>query len=164
MARRGFRRDLAAYNRVGGGRHGPDVHPKVLERDPSSLFDGAALAYAFRQWYADENRVDTVDHETLESLDAMISSEQGVFGAKRLNGAIIEAMSELPDGFRYLRGLGQMVKDDPLFSGLHDPINQTHLLHLSYDMEVTMVNNVPFRDDKLARLIFPDMELSDVTR
>jgi hypothetical protein len=132
------------------------VFTRVLERDPSSLFDGSALAYAFRQWYVDDSRVDAVDHETLESLDTMMAGADAAFGTKRLNGAMIEALSELPDGNRYLHGLGGTVKDDPFFSGLHDEINQTHLFHLIYDMQVVMVNNVPFRDVKLARLIFPD--------
>ncbi|HEY8189740.1 MAG TPA: DUF6782 family putative metallopeptidase, partial [Micavibrio sp.] len=39
---------------------------RFLERDPGSLFNGAALAYAFRQWHADPSRVDGVDHDTLE--------------------------------------------------------------------------------------------------
>jgi hypothetical protein len=132
------------------------IFTRVLERDPSSLFDGSALAYAFRQWYVDETRVNAVDHQTLESLDTMIAKADASFGAKRLNGAMIEALSELPDGNRYLHGLGQTVKDDPFFAGMHDEINQTHLFHLIYDMQVVMVNNVPFRDAKLARLIFPD--------
>ncbi len=136
------------------------VFTRVLERDPASLFDGSALAYAFRQWYVDDARVDAVDHETLESLDIMMSKSGSGFGAKRLNGAMLEALSELPDGNRYLHGLGQTVKDDPFFSGLHDPINQTHLFHLIYDMQVVMVNNVPFRDGKLARLIFPTGEIT----
>jgi hypothetical protein len=131
---------------------------RFLERDPSAVFDGAALAYAFRQWYVDEGRVNTIDHETLESLDVCFAGAEqgGDAGGKRLSGAMLEALSELPDGARYLHGLGERIKNDPFFSGLHDEINQTHLFHLMYDMEVVMVNNVPFRDHALARLIFPD--------
>ncbi len=133
------------------------VFTRFLERDPTALFDGAALSYAFRQWYADENRVDGCDHETLESLDSLLQ-DQGTnnsFGQKDSCVTLIEALSILPDDICYLEGLGNTIKKDPFFAGMNDPINQTHLFHLIYDMEVTMVNNVPFRDINLARKIFP---------
>ena len=141
------------------------IFTKHLERDPSAMFDGTALAYAFRQWYADESRVNTIDHETLESLDSFFAGadESGSMGGKRLSGAMLEALSELPDGARYLHGLGERVKNDPIFAGLHDDINQTHLFHLMYDMEVVMVSNVPFRDRQLARMIFPDGDLREIS-
>jgi hypothetical protein len=136
------------------------IFSHVLERDPSSLFNRSALAYAFRQWYVDDARVNAVDHETLESLDdAMIKGDQTArpsFGTRRVKGAMIEALSTLPDGNIYLSGLGDTVRRDPFFAGLNDEINQVHLFHLVYDTQVVMVQNVPFRDAKLARLIFPD--------
>ncbi|HEY8191526.1 MAG TPA: DUF6782 family putative metallopeptidase [Alphaproteobacteria bacterium] len=136
------------------------VFTRFLERDPGALFDGAALAYAFRQWYADEVRVDGSDHSVLEALDDILT-EAGVrnpFGQRELKPLDLEDISQLPDGTRYLAGLGHTVLHDPFFAGLHDPINQTHLFHLMYDMEVTLVNNVPFRDGGLARKIFPGAE------
>lgn len=136
------------------------VFTRFLERDPGALFDGAALAYAFRQWYADEVRVDGSDHAVLESLDDILT-ETGVrnpFGQRELKPLDLEDISQLPDGTRYLAGLGHTVLHDPFFAGMHDPINQTHLFHLMYDMEVTLVNNVPFRDSGLARKIFPGAE------
>jgi hypothetical protein len=141
------------------------IFTRFLERDPGSLFSGAALAYAFRQWYADVSRVDGVDHDTLEQLDVMLEGaedQSAVFGQRRLDASAIEDMATLPDGTRYLNGLGDGVMRDPFFAGLNDPINQTHLFHLMYDMEVVMVNNVPFRDSKLARKIFPQAEVTRV--
>lgn len=138
------------------------IFTRFLERDPGALFSGAALAYAFRQWYADTARVDGVDHDTLEHLDDMVlaagetSCGMIAFGQRRLDSCAIEDMAVLPDGTRYLGGLGTGILRDPFFAGLNDPINQTHLFHLMYDMEVVMVNNVPFRDRRLARRIFPD--------
>lgn len=134
------------------------IFTRFLERDPTALFDGSALAYAFRQWYADETRVDATDHETLEALDDIMLNHTGVtapFGERRLSVRDIERLGCLPDGRCYLKGLGDTIMRDPFFAGLHDPVNQTHLFHLMYDMEVVMVNNVPFRDARLARLIFP---------
>jgi hypothetical protein len=136
------------------------IFTRFLERDPGALFSGAALAYAFRQWYADVSRIDGVDHDTLEQLDDLLeaSEQPSPFGQRRLDAAAIEDMATLPDGTRYLNSLGHGILSDPFFAGLNDPINQTHLFHLMYDMEVVMVNNVPFRDSKLARKIFPQAE------
>lgn len=133
------------------------IFTRFLERDPAALFDGSALTYAFRQWYADEERVDGCDHETLEALDdALLSAgETKPFGNKRLEARDIERLACMPDGTSYLSGLGDTICFDPFFAGLRDEINQTHLFHLVYDMEVTMVNNVPFRDRALARKLFP---------
>lgn len=141
------------------------IFTRFLEREPGSIFSGAALAYAFRQWYADVSRVDSVDHDTLEQLDGIVSEDEGqlVFGQRRLDSAAIEDLSTLPDGTRYLNGLGEGILRDPFFAGLNDPINQTHLFHLMYDMEVVMVNNVPFRDQKLARKIFPQSDLTKIS-
>jgi len=134
------------------------IFSRFLERDPASLFDGTALAYAFRQWYADRSRVDHADHMTLETLDDMLQNaeQRNPFGQTELKGALIESLALLPDGVCYLAGLGDAIISDPFFAGLNDEINQTHLFHLIYDMEVTMINNVPFRDNKLARMIFPE--------
>lgn len=146
------------------------IFTRALERDPTALFDGAALAYAFRQWYADEARVDGCDHQTLESLDDLLLADaegertHSPFGQTRLTAAMLEEIGTLPDGTCYLLGLGETILKDPFFAGLNDPINQTHFFHLIYDLEVTMVNGVPFRDANLARLIFPGgAEGSDIT-
>lgn len=137
------------------------IFTRYLERDPSAFFDGSALAYAFRQWYADQARVDTVDHATLEMLDDVLMQSDALnpFGHREMQDNDIEALSALPDGTRYLAGLGRTIMADPFFAGMNDPINQTHLFHLMYDTEVTMVNNVPFRDGRLARKIFPKAEI-----
>lgn len=132
---------------------------QYLERDPSALFDGSALAYAFRQWFAGNERVNACDHETLEYLDDLILSDDtdpNPFGQDRLTGKIIEQLSNLPDGVCYLKRLGDMILEDPYYAGMNDPINQAHLFQMIYDLKVTMVNNVPFADGKLARKIFPD--------
>ncbi len=141
------------------------IFVRFLERSPAALFDGTALAYVFRQWYADEERVAACDHQTLETLDDIVlaltemGTESGCLGQKELTPAAMEFLSVLPGGICYLAGLGRTIMTDPFFAGLNDPVNQTHLYHLMYDMEVTMVNNVPFRDTKLARRIFPGGEI-----
>lgn len=142
------------------------IFSRFLERDPSALFNGTAMAYAFRQWYADEIRVNACDHDTLQYLDAVLeqAGDRNPFGADRARAEKAESLSDLPDGARYLEGLGEAVLTDPFFAGLGDEINQAHLLHLKYDLEVVMVGNVPFRDSKLARRIFPGGEITRTTR
>lgn len=139
---------------------------RFLERDPKSLFDGSALAYTFRQWYADVSRVDGCDHETLENLDMLMeeSDVRNPFGVLAADISLIEEMSRLPSGKTYLTGQGGNILHEPYFAGLGDPINQSHFFHLVYDMEVKMVNNVPFRDMTLARKIFPEAEATSVLR
>lgn len=133
------------------------IFTHVLERDPAAFLDGAALAYALRQWYADDSRVNGCDHETLEALDDLLlgSENHNPFGKTRLTHEKIESIGLLPDGTCYLAGLGETIKNDPFFAGLKDEINQCHLFQLMYDMEVTVVGNVPFRDRKLAVMMFP---------
>lgn len=143
------------------------VFTRCLERDPGAHFDGSALAHAFRQWYADDARVDGCDHQTLEALDdRLLADDDGAaraFGETRLTAAMVEELATLPDGTAYLAGLGGAVLKDPFYAGLNDPINQTHLFHLMYDLEVTMVNNVPFRDARLAARIFPQGTMPEET-
>lgn len=128
-----------------------------LEKHPSSLFNGKALAHAFRQWYRAPERINGCDHETLEYLDEVLA-EGGpeTFGRRTVSPAAVEVLSCLPDKTAYLQGQGRAILQDPAYYGLSDPINQTHLFHIMYDMEVVRVGHVPFRDEKLARLIFPD--------
>lgn len=137
------------------------VFTRMIERQPTSLYDGSLMAQTFYQWFEDESRVNGTDHETLEALDNLLhfSGQQNPFGQGRPAAYHIEALSKLPDGRDYLAGMGKAIMEDPFFAGMGDPINQTHLFHLMYDMETYTVNNVPFRDRKLARMIFPEGEI-----
>jgi hypothetical protein len=51
--------------------------------------------------------------------------------------------------------MGPNICADPYFVSLDDPINESHLFQIVYDSKVVMIEGVPFRDRKLARLIFP---------
>ncbi|MBK6896133.1 MAG: hypothetical protein IPH06_06040 [Alphaproteobacteria bacterium] len=128
-----------------------------LERNPSGQFNGQALAASFRQWFRCEHRVNTCDHNTLENLDDILreTQEQNPFGERKPKAVEIEMLSCLPDRTAYLQGYGAEILSDPLFSGMDDPINQSHLFHILYDLEATIIENVPFRDSELAKKIFP---------
>lgn len=134
-----------------------------LERDPSSLFNGAALSAAFRQWFADKSRSNSVDHETLEYCDGILDFSEGAnpFGSKKLSPAKVEQLSCMPDKTAYLRGMGAEIMACPSYAGLFDPINQTHLFHIIHDMKVVVVADVPFQDENLSRKIFPQFFASE---
>lgn len=126
----------------------------ILERYPTALYNGMALAHVFRQWYADISRVDALDHTTLEQVDFNLRDASIALGDKDIVAKNFETLSTLPDGTVYLKELGSTVARDPFFCGLNDPINQAHLFQIVYDSKVTYVDGIPFRDDKLARKFF----------
>ncbi len=129
-----------------------------LERDPSSAYSGMALRAAFKQWFRDEGRLHSCDHDTLEYLDDVLASSidaSETFGKKRPGKMNVEVLSCLPDKTAYLQGMGGEILADPSYSSVDDEINQTHLFHIMYDLEAIIVENVPFRDADLAQKIFP---------
>ncbi len=134
-----------------------------LEREPSSQFTHKALQQTFTQWFKSAARVDACDHETLDYLDSVIenSYEANPFGRKRLTAIALERLSCLPDKTAYLQGFGNTILSDPLYAGMNDEINQSHLMHILYDLRVTYVQSVPFRDANLADKIFPGGLMSD---
>lgn len=132
---------------------------RAVERRPANAFDGRALSESFRQWYEDSARIDASDHEALEYLDDIMHENRGderPFGCERLTCAAVESLSRLPDGCLYLEGEGHAILTEPVMAGMDDPINRAHLRHILHDLEVTLIDNVPFRDQKLAYMIFPD--------
>ena len=123
----------------------------ILERYPTALYNGMALAHVFRQWYADSARVDALDHVSLQQMDYILEENDISFGDKAALSKEYELISLLPDGVVYLKELGDTVSKDPFFNGLNDPVNQSHLFQIVYDTKVTYVQGIPFRDAKLAR-------------
>lgn len=137
------------------------VLTNVLDRYPTAIYNGMALAHVFRQWYTDATRVDALDHSSLEHMDFMLCDNvrgelevRDKFGNKNVSAKEFEILSTLPDGTVYLKELGDTVSRDPFFSGLHDSINQAHLFQIVYDSKVTYVDGIPFRDKDLARKFF----------
>ncbi len=127
------------------------VMVNILERYPTAIYNGMAIAHIFRQWYADINRIDAVDHDTLERLDYILHQKLGLIGIMPLDKKDILKLSQLPDGSVYLNELAQTVAKDPFFSGMNDSINQAHLFQIIYDNKVTFVKDIPFRDRILAQ-------------
>lgn len=114
----------------------------------------AALTAGFVQWYACTRRTDMRDHETLEYIDDLI--EQGGRAEIHRPAALdAESISCLPDRSAYLKGQGDEILNAPMYSGLHDSVNQQHFIQIDRDLKCVTVQGVAFRDAALAALIFP---------
>lgn len=133
------------------------IFTRAIEKDPTGFYDGSVLTRTFCQWYGDADRVASCDHATLERLDELVVQAEGgeVFGQLPVRASDIEKLSRLPGSRAYLTGMGPNICADPYFVSLDDPINESHLFQIVYDSKVVMIEGVPFRDRKLARLIFP---------
>lgn len=115
-----------------------------------------ALRGAFLSWYRDIARVNAHDHQALERLDNDLMSTRNrlLMRAIMLPG-YLDNLCQIDDDVTY----ADTILHDALIShdsnNLPDPINTAHLHHIMLDLDVTLVNNVSFRDSKLARMIFP---------
>ncbi len=140
------------------------IFTRAIEKDPAGFYDGSVLTRTFCQWYGDAARVASQDHAALERMDAMMQEAQGaeVFGKSAQLPMHIEEMSILPGGRAYLMGMGANICADPYFVSMNDPINESHLFQIVYDSKVVMAEGVPFRDRRLARLIFPGSVVEEV--
>lgn len=140
------------------------IFTRAIEKDPTGFYDGSVLTRTFCQWYGDDARVASCDHATLERLDEIVVQADGgqVFGNLAMRTTDVEKLSSLPGGRAYLTGMGQNICADPYFVSLTDPINEAHLFQIVYDSRVVMVEGVPFRDRRLARLMFPGVTVKEV--
>lgn len=133
---------------------------KMVEKHPSSYFNGSALRASFIQWYNNAERVNICDHDTLEYIDSILAGELSVssqlFGKNKLEARTVEILSCMPDKTAYLQGMGEEILSNPDYAGMHDPINQNHFFHIIYDQNVHFIEDVPFRNIELAKKIFPD--------
>jgi hypothetical protein len=146
------------WRHVIGGDYGDMamIFLKALERDPSAIYSGRALARVFAAWYADDQRVAACDHVALEDLDSQIARGGAVaLGDRPLTPQWVENYAVLPDGMAYLDGQGGDIVAAPDYCAIRDVINETHLFQVVYDSKVVSRGGVPFRDAALARRIFP---------
>lgn len=134
---------------------------KTMERfsvtSPAKKARNQALLHTFDQWFTDENRVSSADHQILNDLDDLVVYADGpvLVSHKTINPLAVEVLSCLPDKTAYLRGQGAEILSGPLYAGLADPINQTHFMQINRDLSTTHTGGVPFRDKALAARIFP---------
>lgn len=130
-----------------------------LERDPASAYNGKALQACFKQWFHEPARINACDHETLNMLDDLIRLNEGAyeaFGCKKLGEINVEMLSCLPDRTAYLQGFGGEILVDPLYAGMNDQVNQSHLVQILHDAKAVRMHDIPFRSVELAAKIFPN--------
>lgn len=124
----------------------------------------AAMTAAFYQWFRSEERVNKADHGALREIDQVLLEDdvQALAaedkGQRGLTGGQVEVLSCLPNKTAYLLGFGAEILSDPHFSGLSDPVNQAHLMHIAYDMKVVYRGDVAFQSEDLAARIFPESQ------
>ncbi|MBN8520473.1 MAG: hypothetical protein J0L77_01060 [Alphaproteobacteria bacterium] len=135
------------------------VFTRTLERDPSAIYSGLAMARAYVAWYQQPSRIAVCDHAALEYLDAVIAEDGAqALGHRSFTVDMAERLTSLPDNAGYMKDRGHEIINKPDFCAFQDPINEAHLFQVMYDSRVVNRGGVPFRDTKLARLIFPDSE------
>lgn len=130
---------------------------KKLQVSSGESFSRDALIAAFNQWFVSDERVNTADRTALDYIDEILgtSIDANPLGDEVLSPARLEVLSTMPNKSAYLRGMGMEILRDPVYAGLKDAINQSHLLHIAYDLRVTYRGGVPFRNADLAAKIFP---------
>ena len=72
------------------------IFTRAIERDPTGFYDGSVLTRTFCQWYGDEARVASCDHDILEQMDILMEDAQG---AEIFNDAVMHD----GDGARFMR-------------------------------------------------------------
>lgn len=145
------------------------LYSEYMNEGAASVFNSKeAMANIFEYWFFNEARVNRVDHETLNALDMVLEwveeQEESFkpFGDKYLDHKVVNLISCLPDGKPYLNAMAKRICNDPEFARMHDSFNEAHLLQIVHDMDVVLVDHVPFRDSDLARKIFPDGKIQRI--
>jgi|GEM_PF-1661063 hypothetical protein len=110
------------------------VFSNGLRHYPMGQFDGKALRYVFRQWFADPERVNSADHTGLEFLDmAMACPDQfEVTGTEKVSENDIRKIEKQLPFQHYLEGINVFGR---WFDGLKEPFNQVHLHHIINDIK-----------------------------
>jgi hypothetical protein len=118
----------------------------------------AALAAAFLQWYRDPARVNAQDHLTLDAIDQRLclSAAAPLMKAKVTSDHYLNLTERPQEDGSYLDEQTLDALSVPQFQDIADATNRAHLHQILRDMQSHTVQNVPFRDKDLARLIFPD--------
>lgn len=109
------------------------VFTNGLRHSPMGQFDGKALRYVFRQWFADPERVNGADHTALEFLDMAIACPEqfSITAEEKLGAEDIRRLEKHLPFPNYLDGINVFGR---WFDGLKDAFNQIHLHHILDDI------------------------------
>jgi len=131
----------------------------TLERHPLGLELGDLLRKLFMEWLEQDDLLNAVDHLTLERIDTVLhqSGSGQAFGVGKLTASDLYKLSNLPDEQMYLQRLAEHLVADPHLRRLPDQTNIQHLEHILEDLSARRMTAAGFRDQDLAKKIFPDL-------
>lgn len=112
-----------------------------------------ALGFVFPDWFADDERLSSVDYRTLKKLDAR---DAVPFGLETIGIEDLIQFGTLPDGFSYLEYCASEFMTDQFYTRLPDPIIRAHLGQIVKETTSHITSEIGFRDLNLARKIFPN--------
>ena len=156
---------LTAYQLRETGDH--DMWRYILSSDLSGIaatlcecldFDASAdgvletLGFIFQDWFAEDSRLNRIDHESLTQLDDRHQEHENVTS---LDFEDLIQMSMLPEGFSYLDYTAADILTDAYYARMPDPTNRAHLNQILAEVQIGMADNIGFRDTELARKFFP---------
>ncbi|MAM33757.1 MAG: hypothetical protein CMH28_01640 [Micavibrio sp.] len=120
-------------------------------------FEEKCLALAFIEWFSDASRVTESDKFALDEMDAILKSDTDMdLRNERITANLISTAFTLSEHGQYLENLSQELAINPDYSRIHDDICMMHFMQIADEMETASVEAIPFRDQELARKIFPD--------
>ncbi len=131
----------------------------MLERHPEGVETAHLLRAMFLQWMEHDDYVSTVDHRMLEWFDDCMNTPGSgrAYGTSRLTGGDVICLTAIPEDSSYLEPMATLVLSDDFFSRRPDVINQAHLDQILRDIAAQHMTLTGFRDQDLARRIFPDL-------
>lgn len=155
---------LLAYQLREAGDH--DLWRYILSADLSAIavtlcecldFDSSmdglleALGFVFQDWFANEERLARIDHDSLSDLD----EKQDEHGSQNLQFDDLIQLSMLPDGFSYLEYAAAEILSDAYYIRMTDATNEAHLNQILAETQIHMLEDIGFRDQELAKKFFP---------
>lgn len=115
------------------------------------------LNRAILSWFKDPERVASCDRAALAQIDFMMQeTKTPKLYRAQLTDAMIARVCHDTSGHAYLGKATASTLYRLFNQPLADPINAHYLAQIMRERDITMVNNVGFRDPDLARAIFPD--------
>jgi len=117
----------------------------VMESKGPLADEDAAWTNAFLRYFDNAERLKICDHATLEKMDSGLL-------ALGEDGLHVEDLGHLRED------LAMRLLSSPRYMTVQDPVNLAHLRAIVSDRSTVRVAGIGFRDARLARRFFPDLE------
>lgn len=123
------------------------VFERSAMENPQNQFNGVSMRAAFKQWFAEKERISACDHFALEMMDAALVQRpllRGI-GSTVLRGHVVESVGLMPSGMNYLAGV-QLTGS--WYEAVDDEFNLMHLQHIQEDIRRLTGGEAVVRQDK----------------